>query len=133
MKYLLDTCVLLNIMSQNSKVSDSLLDIIYNDDNQLFYSTASVWEIEIKHKKIKNFKLSGEQFSFLCEQYFIRNIEIENEHIFELDKLEKVDSKVKHNDPFDKILIAQANYEDLVLITYDKKMKAYNCKNILLV
>lgn len=132
MKYLLDTHIILWTLSGSNKLDKHTRDIIEDTHNTIYYSTVSPWEIEIKHQKIKDFKLSGEQFVFLCDQNGLENIQIKNKHILELANL-KTDKKNNHNDPFDKILLAQAISENMIFITHDKKFSYYSNKNIMIV
>ena len=131
MKYLLDTCVALWSLANDKRISKEIKDIVNDETNQIFYSTASTWEVELKHEKFSFFKLSGEQFAFLCDQNGIRNIPIDNKHINNLPKIIKTNEKIKHNDPFDKLLIAQAKTENMTIITSDEKFSLYDYKNII--
>lgn len=128
MKYLLDTHTLLWCMVEDERVPKEIYDIVNNRNNQIFYSTASVWEIELKHLKYDNFKISGEQFAFLCDQNYLMNLTIQNKHI----SLLKEFVNKEHKDPFDKILLSQALSENMIFITHDRKFSIYNNKNILL-
>ena len=132
MKYLLDTHIILWTLSGSNKLDKHTRDIIEDAHNTIYYSTVSPWEIEIKHQKIKDFKLSGEQFVFLCDQNGLENIQIKNKHILELANL-KTNKKNNHNDPFDKMLLAQSLQENMALITHDKKLMAYNTGNVILI
>ena len=120
MRYLLDTHIILWSLINDKHLSNEVIDIIKNKNNEIYYSTASTWEVEIKHQKIKEFKLSGEQFAFLCDQNGLFNIQISNKHIFALNDLIK-ESNVTHNDPFDKILLSQSISENMIFVTRDKK------------
>lgn len=132
MKYLLDTHIILWALSGSNRLDNHTKDIIEDSQNTIYYSTISPWEIELKHQKIKDFKLSGKQFVFLCDQNGLENIEIKNKHILELANL-KTTKKNNHNDLFDKILLAQAISENMIFITHDKKFSYYSNKNIIIV
>lgn len=132
MKYLLDTHVIMWALIDSPKLSKEVKQILFNNDNTIYYSTVSAWEVEIKHLKRENFKLSGKQLCFLCDQNYVLNLPIQNKHVEELENINK-EKDTKHNDPFDKMLLAQAKVENMVLITHDKKFKAYNENNILFV
>ena len=132
MKYLLDTRIILWELIGDKHLSNEVRQIIENPKNEIFYSTASAWEIEIKHLNKDNFKLSADQFVFLCDNNGIANIQIKNSNISKLKDIVKV-KNTKHNDPFDRILLAQAISESMILITHDSKFKAYSNPNIMLV
>ena len=131
MKYLLDTHVILWALVDSDKITDKIKSIILNSNNQIYYSSVSPWEVEIKHQKVNTFKLSGKDFCWLCDQNNIINLSINNKHVCELANLNKK-KNIEHNDPFDKMLLAQAKAENMIFITHDKKFKAYKEENILL-
>lgn len=131
MKYLLDTHVAIWSLIGSDNITSEVKEIMKNKDNTFYYSVLSPWEIEIKHLKHKNFKLKGEEFSFLCDQAYCQCLEVKNKHVRELENIIKIDDKLKHNDPFDKMIMAQAKSENMTLITHDIKFKAYNLKNVI--
>lgn len=131
MRYLFDTHIIIWALTNDKHLSKEIKKIIIDDSNEIYYSTASTWEIEIKHLKRKDFKLSGEQFSFLCNQNGLLNIQIMNKHINELENIK--DENIEHKDPFDKILLCQAISEHLMFVTHDNRFKKYNNKNIMIV
>lgn len=112
----------------NKKTHDLLID----PKNEIMYSTVSSWEIALKHSKKENFRLSEDQFAFLCDQNGLNNLKINNKHVTELKNIEKT-KEIKHNDPFDLMLLAQAISENAIFITHDKKFKAYGNNNIMLI
>ncbi len=132
MKYLLDTHIILWALIDDPRLNKESKNIIMDKNNTIYYSTVSSWEIEIKHLKREDFKLSAEQFNFLCDQNYLLNISIQNKHIEQLEKINK-NENIKHNDPFDKMLLAQAKAENMIFITHDNKFKAYNEKNVIVV
>lgn len=132
MKYLLDTHIILWALVGDKRLSKEVINIIEDCKNNIYYSTVSTWEIELKHLKKDNFKLSADQFIFLCDQNGLNNIQIKNNNVAALKKIEKI-KKTKHNDPFDKMLLAQAISENMILITHDKKFEAYTNSNIMMV
>lgn len=132
MKYLLDTHIILWALIGSDKLSPEVKKIILNNNNQIYYSSVSPWEIEIKHQKVNSFKLSGNDFSWLCDQNNVLNLSITNKHVCELEKLNKR-KNMKHGDPFDRMFLAQAKAENMIFITRDKKFSAYKEENIMLV
>lgn len=132
MKYLLDTHIILWALIDDERLNPYIKDIIMDPNHSIYYSTVSPWEVEIKHLKDNKFKLTGEQLCFLCDQNGLTNLPIRNDHVIELDQLLK-DEKVKHGDPFDRILLAQAITEKMILITSDQKFKSYHTKNLMVV
>lgn len=133
MKYLLDTHVILWILIDDGRVPKDIKEKLLNSNNQVYYSTVSPWEVEIKHQKQKNFTLSAKQFCFLCDQNDILNMPIKNDYVIKLKDIVNTDKKLKYNDPFDKMLLAQSLQENMTLITHDKKLMAYNTGNVILI
>ena len=119
-RYLLDTHVLLWWLTDNPKLSKNLREILANPHNYIALSVASAWEVAIKLKLNRKFEMNvGLEECFSSEFGFV-SLPIELKHIFALQKIENL-----HKDPFDRILIAQAVAEDLVLLSVDEKIKQY--------
>ena len=129
MKYLLDTHIILWALLDDKSLDKKVKEIILDNNNEIYYSTVSTWEVEIKHQKDKSFKLSGEQLAFLCDQNNLLNLSIRNKHVNNLRDIENVINK----DPFDRMLLAQAKSENMILITHDKKFRNYDNNHLLIV
>ena len=129
MKYLLDTHIILWALLDDKSLDKKVKEIILDNNNEIYYSTVSTWEVEIKHLKDKNFRLSGEQLAFLCDQNNLLNISINNKHV---NYLKEIENKI-NKDPFDRMLLAQAKSENMVLITHDKKFRNYDNNHLLIV
>lgn len=132
MKYLLDTHIILWALVGDDRLSKNVKQILEDSKNEIYYSTVSVWEVELKHMSKEKFKLSADKFTFLCDQNGLSNIQIKNKDILNLEKIAKV-KDTKHNNPFDRMLLAQAISENMILITHDKKFSAYANTNIMMV
>lgn len=131
MKILLDTHIALWAIADTAKLSDEVLRMLESEKNEVYYSIASVWEVAIKHKiKPEQMPISEEDFSRLCEKTGFTSLPIKKEHIFMLKTLFRPKGTPKHNDPFDRILLAQAKYEELFLITHDSLIPYYGEKCI---
>jgi len=121
MNILLDTCILLWIATDSPKLSAKSRTIILEPNNNLYFSVASFWEITIKNNLQKEgFKIDVKMLrnSLINNGYL--EINLDANHILALAKLPNL-----HKDPFDRILIAQAIYEDLCLLTADAKLSNY--------
>lgn len=120
MKYLVDTHVFIWWLEGNEKLKNSIRKIIEDKENQVLVSVVSGIETSIKSKSRK-LKLK----TTLKRMFKIAGLEILNvnlNHVLELDKLSLHKG---HNDPFDRILIAQAKVENLTLVTSDPKIWKY--------
>ncbi len=118
MRYLLDTHVFIWAMENKKRLPESIKNEIINPDNTIFVSVATIWEIIIKSAK-KKLKAPKDIKSDIASSNF-QTISIDVEHVLEVKKL-----PLYHNDPFDRILIAQARTENLTLITSDEKIWKY--------
>jgi len=119
--YLLDTHTLLWCSENDENLSPKVERIITNPDNDIFVSIVSFWEICIKISINKlQTKLPVEQL----EQYLINNniqlLPIKLNHTFLVKNL-----PLFHRDPFDRLLIAQAISENLILLSKDSNFEKY--------
>lgn len=117
--------MLLWAFTNDPMLSPDAIELISNDDNEIFYSTLSTWEIALKHSLHPDM-LPIDEKSFLeyCSKSGFKNIVLTNEHIQALAKL-KSTGETNHKDPFDRMLMAQAISEQMVFLTQDRKLTAY--------
>jgi len=118
-RYLIDTHIFLWWLIGDKKLKDSVQLIIENPKNQVYVSVASLWEISIKHT-LGKLPLKTNLSEMISVSGF-ELLSITGLHILELEKL-----PLLHNDPFDRMLIAQAKSENLTFITVDEKMQKYD-------
>ena len=121
MNYLLDTQIFLWWLAKDKKLKDSVKKILLDPQNIIYVSVANAWEISIKHKIGKLPLKTTLKRCFEVSNFPIININIE--HILKLNNL-----PLLHKDPFDRILIAQAQVENLALISSDPKIWPYKIK-----
>lgn len=127
MKVLIDTHIAIWAVLNNPKLPKQAKDIILDKENDIFYSTASVWEITIKHiLHPDRLRINGSLLEKGCEEngYFV--LPILNKHVSALETLKRLENAPRHNDPFDKIMIAQAKTEGLMFLTHDSLIPYYN-------
>lgn len=123
MKYLLDTHVFLWWITDNPKLPRAVREIIEDQSNLLYFSTASIWEIMIK-ADLNKLQLPGNPREFIKEQLALNTIRIINitmDHAFGIYGLAEI-----HKDPFDRLLVAQAKVENLGIITADDFIRKYD-------
>lgn len=126
MNILLDTHILLWTLTGDEKLPEHAIAMIDDAaDNNIYYSIASVWETEIK-KSLGKLPISGQQLSEYCQQAGFVMLPIEERHIFSLSSLDRDVSLPRHNDPFDRIMLAQAKVEGYKFITHDALISGYN-------
>ena len=132
MRYLLDTHIIMWALVDHPKLPKRFRDLILDPENQIYYSCVSPWEAEIKHlKKPESFFVSGKQLASLCDQVGFLKIPIENRHIDEIHNIVAIDASIRHEDPFDKMLLAQARSENMILLTHDKRFRNYNDSHLM--
>ena len=120
MKFLLDTHILIWSLQNNNHLSQQVREIVNNIDNEIYVSAASVWEIAIK-SSINKLNLSVEKVVETLHDSDYSPLPITFSHAAKTIQL-----PYYHNDPFDRILIAQTLVEKLTFITHDHKIKQYN-------
>ena len=122
---LLDTHIILWAMSKNEKLNTKMRDIILNPNNRIFYSIASMWEVQIKYA-LKKIPISGIEFMHYCEQSGYHKLPVDDLHVVELAGLQRDESAPPHNDPFDRITLSQAKAEGFTFLTHDPFFRGYN-------
>lgn len=127
MKVLIDTHIALWALMDDSKMPKEAEKILMDKNNEIYYSTASVWEVAIKHSiRPNDMIVDGRLFEKGCEDNGYKVLPIFNRHTFALDFLKRPDDAPKHNDPFDRILLAQAKSEGMKFMTHDTLLPYYN-------
>lgn len=122
MGYILDTNALLFYLYSPEQLSKTALDIVYNEQNQIYVSIVSLWEIAIKSSigklEIKN---SIEEIAGICLKYKIELLAINPLHLDQIANLPHI-----HGDPFDRLIISQALVENLTIVTRDSIIPKYS-------
>lgn len=116
-KYLLDTHILLWWLFDDPKLDSLCRDIIRNPSHQIFVSSASAWEIATKYRigKLPEAKQIVEQYSQILDQAQFLELTITSAHALRAGNL-----PIAHRDPFDRMIMAQAELEKMPVITYDR-------------
>ena len=127
MRVLLDTHTFLWWISNDTRLSSRACEIISNGNNELLLSAASGWEIAIK-VRLGRLQLPYEPERFIPEQLVINAIQslpIKISHALHTYSL-----PIYHRDPFDRIIIAQAQLEGLPILTSDPQIAKYKVEII---
>ena len=122
MNLLLDTHVALWAITDHPKLSQSARDLILSPISTVWVSVASVWEIAIKHSLGRGDMPVSSQDAvgyFIASGY--RLLAIEPEHVVAVEAL-----PAHHQDPFDRLLVAQALVEPMRLVTHDRFVALYS-------
>jgi len=125
-KYLLDSHVLLWWLENDPSLSGKALRAISSSENEIFISTVTAWELAIKNHSGKleiHRLLDGLENKLVEEGFFTLTISMRH-------ALRAGDLPSHHKDPFDRMLIAQAQAEDLSLISNDSMFDRYGIRRI---
>ena len=125
MKYLIDTHILIWLAVSPEKISKSVLSILENPRNEIFFSTVSLWEISIK-LSIGKLDLEGLEISDLANFCGEQNIKFVQLPISATEQYRKLPKKEKHKDPFDRLLISLCIADGYIFLTSDGKANLYN-------
>lgn len=125
MKYLLDTMVWLWSVGPTDKIGRAGLEILSSGFKEIYLSAVSSWEIAIK-TKIGKFELPeapGPYVRSRLAMQRIRSLSVTQDHT-----LSVYDLPLHHGDPFDRLIIAQAIAEKMIILTTDRAFEKYPVK-----
>jgi PIN domain nuclease of toxin-antitoxin system len=118
---LLDTHLLLWAASTPERLSAKARNLLLDSGNQLIFSSASLWEVTIKNGlERSDFNVDSRRLWRMLLVNGYRELSVTSEHAVAVNDLPPL-----HKDPFDRILIAQARVEGLLLLTVDKAVAKY--------
>lgn len=118
MRYMLDTHLLLWWPGQSALLSTDAQALIADPENHFLYSTVSLWEIRLK-QSLGKLQLPA-NFTEALEAQAFDVLPLRAEHTEGL-----VGLPWHHRDPFERMLVAQAQEEAIRLLTVDERMSAY--------
>jgi PIN domain nuclease of toxin-antitoxin system len=125
MRILLDSHVFLWWVGGERRLPAKLRRAIGSSRSECFLSYASVWEMAIK-SSLGKLRLPVPVGKFVAEQCEVNGftlLPLSLPHIVAVERL-----PMHHRDPFDRLLVAQAQIEDMPLATHDRTLKAYGIK-----
>ena len=118
MKLLLDTHLILWWVGDSPKLHADGRALIADAGNTIFISAVSLWEIRLKHS-IGKLRLPADFDTKIRGEYF-EDLSLTSAHTTRIATM-----PWHHRDPFDRMLIAQAQAESLTLLTADRHLAAY--------
>jgi PIN domain nuclease of toxin-antitoxin system len=125
MKILLNTHTFLRWITDVPEIPATARELISNGHNELYWSAASSWEVSIKYA-LGRLPLPDAPEKFLpfeLAQNRIESLPVIDAHAFQAGQLPR-----HHRDPFDRMLIAQAQVESLVLLSNDPQLRLYDVR-----
>ena len=121
MRLLLDTHILIWAAGDSGRLPDRLRALISDEQNELLFSPASLWEIVIKQAQSRpDFRADPAMLRERLLQNGYIELPINGEHTLAIAELPPI-----HKDPFDRILIAQSKIERIPLVTVDRAVLQY--------
>jgi len=123
MRFLLDTHIWLWMIAEPRRFSAGTTALLEDPANQLLLSVASSWEIAIKVSlgRLSLPSSPAKYVSAQIEKTGVTPLSIEHSHALRVATL-----KPHHRDPFDRLLIAQAELEDATMLTADRQFAPYS-------
>jgi PIN domain nuclease of toxin-antitoxin system len=126
-KYLLDTSVFLWSNGALERLNRQATAVLSSKSSEVYLSAASSWEIAIKFA-LGALRLPSPPLQFIPDA--LRILSIRSLEISHLHSLAAGALPPHHRDPFDRMLIAQANSEEMVLLTADRVFEKYDVETM---
>ena len=118
MNLLLDTHILLWWLDDSPELSSQARNAVADTDNLIILSAVVIWEIRIK-QALGKLMIAPNFYEVIKKQAF-EMLPITSDHAYAVGELPE-----HHRDPFDRMLIAQARFEGLTVVTHDAIFKKY--------
>jgi len=127
MNVLLDTHVLIWWVRNSARLGKQARALILDQETEVWVSCASIWEISIKAAlgRLDLLDPIAEELPRELEKSGFRSLAINLDHALAVRAL-----PLHHRDPFDRMLVVQAQCEGLTLVTVDPKISAYDVRTI---
>lgn len=121
MKYLIDTHTFLWFIEGSTQLSEFPKSLVENENNEIYVSIISLWEISIK-TSLNKLSVKGEYESivFDIEKNDIDILPMTFAHTIQQNKLPHI-----HKDPFDRMILSQATVENINIISRDEVFDEY--------
>lgn len=126
-RYLLDTHAFMWLLAEPERISDGLRRTLADPARIVLLSVASLWEIAIK-QRIGKLWMADDLDSYVQEQLGLRDIvavPIEPAHALRVAALPDL-----HRDPFDRLIVAQAQILNVPIVTADPRIQQYEVATI---
>ena len=120
--YLLDTNILLIALIAPQRLRQEWHDNLCHPENLVYFSAASIWEIGIKRSLNKDqFDFDPQDIQRLAIKTGFNELPVQSAHCFAISNM-----SWHHRDPFDRLLIAQAQFLPAYLLTSDSLLAQYS-------
>lgn len=127
MRLLLDTHAFLWWVTDDARLSDPARAAVCDENNPVFVSAASAWEMATKHRlgKLGEAEAAIERFAELVAADGFTHLAMSYRHALHAGRY-----AVEHRDPFDRMLAAQSELEELILVTRDPAFAAFAIRTL---
>ena len=126
MKVLLDTHILLWYFDDDPKLPLEAHKIINDNENEIYYSSLSIFEVELKHmNRPDQMPFTGEEIIAYCAESDFKCLALNDYHTLALKNLMRKENTPQHRDPFDRLMLCQAIVEDMKFMTHDARIAEY--------
>ena len=127
MNILLDTHVIIWALTNDPQLTDKAKALIMNPENTVVISTVSLWEIAVKNQKAPRLcPYHEKEILDYCMKAGYLVMDIKAKHVLEIRGLRtKPGTVLTNQDPFDRMLIAQAKSEKHILLSHDRNFEYY--------
>ena len=127
MRILLDTCAFLWLVTDDPQASELSKEIFLNDDNELFLSAVTGFEIAVKYSlgKLRLTEAPKEFIANRIQANVLTELPVSMTHALILQNL-----PLHHKDPFDRLLVAQAMVNQIPLLSADQQLSAYDINRL---
>lgn len=122
MKYLLDTSIFLWSVDAQERLSARAKEVLEDRRQEIFLSPVVSWEIVIKAARgnLTLARSAAETLNLAFAKFELRSLPVTHPHSLTVGELPPI-----HSDPFDRMLVAQAKSEGMVLMTADATLERY--------
>lgn len=127
MRVLLDAHAFIWWNTDDARLSDGARVVMADDDSEIFVGVGSIWEVAIKVASGR-LAIPGDIGRFIDERLAANGwvaLPIDQRHVLRAAGLPAI-----HRDPFDRLLVAQSQVEDLPIITMDPAITRYDVETI---
>ena len=121
MRLLLDTHILIWIVTGDVRLSDQVRALVEDESNVCYFSPVSIAEIALKHQKhpeVVKFDGLAEKKAFIATG--CRELELKSDHCEAISNMQTF-----HYDPIDRMLLAQAKSEGIKIVSHDRQFPQY--------
>lgn len=119
MKLLLDTHILLWWLDDDPQLKPRLRRMLADQRHEIIVSIASLWEVAIKHQ-VGKLAASAPLIAANLAEQGLSPLSVSVDHLAAIERMPR-----HHGDPFDHLLLAQAQVEGAALMTLDAQLGSY--------